>query len=54
MGLSGTNDEMVLETAINGHADALVTYNASDFVAARERFRIPVLTPADLLQKVNR
>jgi predicted nucleic acid-binding protein len=25
------NDEMVLEAAINGRADALVTYNVADF-----------------------
>lgn len=47
-----TNDEMVLEAAINGDADALVTYNTADFAAA-ERFGIPVLTPAQLLKKVR-
>jgi putative PIN family toxin of toxin-antitoxin system len=47
------NDEMVLETAINGRADALVTYNVRDFFLAGERFQIPVLRPADLLQKVK-
>jgi putative PIN family toxin of toxin-antitoxin system len=46
------NDEMLLEAAINGHADALVTYNTSDFMAA-ERFGIGVLTPAELLKKVK-
>ena len=47
------NDEMVLETAINGRADALVTYNVRDFCLAGERFQIPILRPADLLQKVK-
>jgi putative PIN family toxin of toxin-antitoxin system len=47
------NDEMVLEAAINGRADALVTYNVADFVGAAERFRIPVLRPAELLKKVK-
>jgi predicted nucleic acid-binding protein len=28
------SDEMVLEGAINGHADALVTYNIADLAAA--------------------
>lgn len=32
------NDEMVLETAINGRADALVTYNTSDFASAGSEF----------------
>jgi putative PIN family toxin of toxin-antitoxin system len=47
------NDEMVLEAAINGRADALVTYNFTDFALAGNRFRIPVVRPADLLKKVN-
>jgi predicted nucleic acid-binding protein len=48
------NDEMVLEVAINGGADALVTYNLVDFLRAGERFRIPILSPADLLKKVKK
>ena len=47
------NDEMVLETAINGRADGLVTYNVADFAAAGERFGIPVLRPSELLRKVR-
>ena len=47
-------DEMVLEAAINGQADALVTYNIADFAQARERFYVSVLTPAALLKKVHR
>ena len=47
------NDEMVLETAINGGADALVTYNVRDFSVAAKRFKISVLSPADLLKKVR-
>jgi putative PIN family toxin of toxin-antitoxin system len=47
------NDEMVLEAAINGEADAVVTYNVSDFAGARERFGIRLMTPSDLLKKVN-
>jgi len=48
------NDEMVLEAAINGRADALVTYNVADFAGPAERFEIGVLTPADVLKKVKR
>ena len=48
------NDEMVLEAAINGRADALVTYNVRDFAAAGERFGVPVLSPSELLKKVKR
>jgi putative PIN family toxin of toxin-antitoxin system len=46
-------DEMVLEAAINGQADALVTYNVADFAVAAERFQIPVIRPAELLKKVR-
>jgi putative PIN family toxin of toxin-antitoxin system len=48
------NDEMVLETAINGRGEALVTYNVGDFAAAGERFGIAILRPGDLLKKVKR
>ena len=46
-------DEMVIEAAINGGADALVTYNVADFQSASERFRIPILRPPDLLRKAT-
>jgi len=46
-------DEMVLETAINGRADAVVTYNVADFAAAAKRFKVSVLRPGDLLKKVK-
>jgi predicted nucleic acid-binding protein len=44
---------MVLEAAINGRADALVTYNIRDFTEAGERFAVPVLRPPDLLKMVK-
>ena len=52
--LRDPNDEMVLEAAIHGRADALVTYNLADFAIASDRFKIPVLSPGDLLKKVKR
>jgi predicted nucleic acid-binding protein len=47
------NDEMVLEAAINGEADAIVTYNVVDFAEAGERFAISIMRPAELLKKVK-
>jgi putative PIN family toxin of toxin-antitoxin system len=47
------NDEMVFEAAFNGRADALVTYNVADFAGLGERFKIVVMTPAELLKKVK-
>ena len=46
-------DEMVLETALNGRAEALLTFNVGDFVPAR-RFALPVLTPASFLRQLNK
>jgi len=47
------NDEMVLEAAINGEANAIVTYNVADFAEAGERFAISIMRPAELLKKVK-
>ena len=47
------NDEMVLEAAINGRSDALVTYNVADFAGLAERFRVAVVRPDELLKKVK-
>lgn len=44
-------DEMVLETALNGQADALVTLNTADFARAALRFNLNLLTPAAFLQR---
>ena len=51
--LADANDEMVLETAVNGQADALVTHNLKDFRGAAPRFGLRVLTPGDLLQEIR-
>lgn len=44
-------DEMVLETALNGRADALVTLNIDDFAPARH-FRLPVIQPGAFLRRL--
>ena len=49
--LRDPNDEMVLEAAVNGRADALVTFNRSDFETALTRFSIPVWTPHESLRR---
>ncbi|MBK5968350.1 MULTISPECIES: putative toxin-antitoxin system toxin component, PIN family [Thiorhodovibrio] len=45
-------DEMVLETALNGRADVLVTLNVSDFEPAKA-FRLKVLTPGHFFRELN-
>ncbi|HET9679920.1 MAG TPA: putative toxin-antitoxin system toxin component, PIN family [Gammaproteobacteria bacterium] len=51
--LHDANDEMVLEAAVNGSADAIVTFNLRDYGTAPESFGIPVLTPAIALRRVR-
>lgn len=51
--LSDPNDEMVLEAAVNGRADRLVTHNVRDFAVAEETFGLPVVTPGALLLEMR-
>ena len=46
-------DERVLEAAINGHADALVTHNIADFAKAATRFGLRVVRPGELLKELK-
>jgi len=50
--LQDPDDEMVLEAALNGRADALVTFNRTDFAHAAEHFGLPVLLPAEALKRM--
>jgi putative PIN family toxin of toxin-antitoxin system len=47
------SDDMVLDVAINGRAEVLVTSNKKQFVGAGKRFGIPVLSPVELLEKIR-
>ena len=50
--LRDAGDEMVLEVAINGRADALVTFNRRHFAGA-DRFGVALLSPADALRRLE-
>ena len=50
--LSDPDDEMVLETAINGSADAIVTFNERDFKAAASRWSCAVMRPQEIIRKL--
>jgi putative PIN family toxin of toxin-antitoxin system len=47
--LHDPGDDMVLETAVNGHAEWIVTFNRKHFDAAATRFGIGVCTPAEAM-----
>jgi putative PIN family toxin of toxin-antitoxin system len=51
--LRDPGDELVFEAAINGRADALVTYNIRDFSDAAPRFGIRLMRTAELLQEMT-
>jgi putative PIN family toxin of toxin-antitoxin system len=51
--LSDPADEMVLEAAANGRADAIVTHNVRDFVVAANRFRLRAVTPGTWLRELT-
>lgn len=49
--LTDPKDELVLEAAVNGQADALVTHNIRDFRIASVRFGLRVLLPREMLKE---
>lgn len=51
--LSDPADELMLEAAVNGHAEAIVTHNTRDFESAARIFGIPVRTPAQVLEEMS-
>jgi putative PIN family toxin of toxin-antitoxin system len=51
--LRDPGDELVLEAAVNGHADAIVTFNLRDFGVVPQRFGIELLMPAEALRRID-
>ncbi len=51
---SDPNDDMVLDLAINGRADTIITHNVKHFAAPATRYKISVLRPADLLNSLRK
>ncbi len=51
--LRDPGDEMVLETAVNGQADALVTFNQRHFAKVAVQFGIEVLLPGEALKRIR-
>jgi putative PIN family toxin of toxin-antitoxin system len=51
--LSDPDDDMVLETAVNGNADAIVNFNQRDFEAAVRDFGCAVILPGAALGQMR-
>jgi predicted nucleic acid-binding protein len=44
---------MVLEAAVSGQADVVVTFNIRDFLPSAEKFNLKVMTPSDFLKELR-
>ena len=51
--LQDAGDEMILEAALNGRADVIVTHNIKDFFGIEQSFGVRVLTPSEFLKEVK-
>ena len=51
--LRDPNDEMVLEVAVNGKADALVTFNVRDYGNVPSRFGVDLLLPRAAIGRIR-
>jgi putative PIN family toxin of toxin-antitoxin system len=51
--LRDPDDDMVLEAAVNGAADAVVTFNRRDFSQGAKAFGLAVLAPGDALGRLE-
>jgi putative PIN family toxin of toxin-antitoxin system len=52
--LRDANDDMVLEVAVNGRADAIITFNVRDFSLAAKQFGLSILLPGEALIEVEK
>src|ERR1039457_920222 len=52
--LRDPNDEMVLEAAVNGRADALVTFSVRDYGTTPAQFGVEVLLPREAIARIKR
>ena len=52
--LPDMDDDMVLEEAVNGRADGIVTFNRRDFGPPAAQFGLLVLSPGDALRRLEK
>lgn len=51
--LADPADDMVLETAINGRAEVLVTFNRRHFTKAARLFQVRIASPGEALKRLE-
>ena len=51
--LSDPDDDLVLETAVNGHAEVVITFNRRHFEPAAARFGIEIVSPAEAVRRLE-
>ena len=51
--LRDPDDEMVLDAAVNGRADAIVTFNVQDFLPEARQVQLEVWTPREALRRLR-
>jgi putative PIN family toxin of toxin-antitoxin system len=51
--LRDADDDMVLEAALSGHADLLVTFNLRDFEPAASSLGVSVVAPREALKRIK-
>lgn len=52
--LNDADDDMVLETAINGQADVIITFNERDFLPVANEFGCEVMRPGEFLRGISK
>jgi predicted nucleic acid-binding protein len=52
--LGDPNDDMVLETAANGQAEGIVTFNRRHFASVTKRFGIDIVAPAEAVKQLEK
>ncbi len=51
--LPDAGDDLVLETAVNGRADTVITFNRRHFEPAAAPFGLEILAPADAVRRLE-
>ena len=51
--LPDAGDDLVLETAVNGRADVVVTFNRRHFEPAATHFGVEIVAPADAIRRLE-